>query len=234
MNYHHYLNHRSVTTGPLLAAAVLGCSTLDAQSFIDVLDGASGASTFETGVQNQLPSLGWRSISGLNLTSALIYDASLGNGALIGDQPYVNYRVEFDTTTPILANSTYTLTLQMGYISVIVGGNSGYSFQLGTVNGGIFTGLGTAASGTIAYAGNLTDGSLSVAVSQVFNTGGSVSGDNLAVQWEQTSSLGAGSSFFGFDNVTFTVSPIPEPSEYAVFTGAALLGLVVWRRRSAR
>jgi hypothetical protein len=211
--------------------ALCGALPLSAASFIGLLDGASTASTFETGSQVPLPSLGWVSISG----GSQIFDAASGNGALVGATPYDNYTVQFDTGTPILPDNIYTFTLQMGYLAGLTGGESGYSFQLGTVIGSNFTGLGSPVTGTVAYTGSMTAGVLSAPVSQVFSTGGSVSGDNLAVRWSQTSSLGGVTSdFFGIDNVTLSVSAVPEPSDYVLVTGVALLGFVAWRRRHAR
>ena len=170
-------------------------------SFIGNLNGVSTNSTFETGTVVALPSQGWTNV----LDTGLVYDGAGGNGALVHtiSGPYANYQVQHDTAVALQPSTTYTLHFDMGYLAGLTGGNSGYSFQLGALNGGIFTGLGSAVTGNAPYAGNLTAGSVSAQTNQVFVTGGSVPIGSLAVRWAQTSSLGGGTSdFFGFDNVT--------------------------------
>ncbi len=39
---------------------------------------------------------------------------------------------------------------------------------------------------------------------------------------------------WGLDNVTVSVSAVPEPSEYAAVAGLGLVGFALWRRRAAR
>lgn len=227
---HLSVNRSRLATGLVVATALLSVLPLQAQFFIDALDGTSASSTFETGSITPLPDSGWINVSG----TAQIYGTGAANGALIGTTQYDNYTVEFDTSTAIQPNTTYTFTVQMGYFAALGGGDSTYSFQLGTVNGGVFTGLGTPATGNIPYVDNMSAGTKSGPVSQAFTTGGLVSGDFLAVQWSHTSALGGGSSdHFGFDDATLTASPVPEPGEYAALSGLALLGFVAWRRRAA-
>lgn len=215
----HHLTHL------LAAGTLLSLLPVQGQMFIDSLDGVSNSSTFEIASIDPLPTLGWVNVTG----TAQVY-GGVANGALIGTTQYDNYTVQFDTSTAIQPNTTYTFSVEMGYFASLSGGNSGYSFQLGTVNGGVFTGLGTPATGTVTWTGNMSEGAKTGPISQTFTTGGSVSGDNLAVQWSQTSSLAGGSSdHFGFDNATLTA--VPEPGEYAAIASVALLGFGVWRKK---
>lgn len=220
-------NRPRLATALVVATALLSALPLHGQIFIDALDGTSASSTFETGGIDPLPNSGWINVSG----TAQIYGTGAANGALFSTTQYDNYTVQYNTSTAIQPHTTYTFTVEMGYFAALTDGESGYSFQLGTVNGGVFTGLGTPATGTITYAGNMSTGVRSAPFSQTFTTGGSVSGHNLAVQWSQISSLGGGTSdHFGFDNAT--LSAVPEPGEYAVMSGLALLGFLAWRRRA--
>ncbi len=43
---------------------------------------------------------------------------------------------------------------------------------------------------------------------------------------------GIGDESWGLDNVTVTVSPVPEPGEYAAVFGLGLVGVAAWRRRA--
>ncbi len=218
----------------LAAAGLLGVLPTQASTFITGLDGVATSSTFETGSIINLPTSSWANVVG----SARYADLAGLNGAMIGTSEYDNYTVQFNTSTPIQPDSVYTLQLQMGYYAGLTGGNSGYSFRIGTVNGGVFSPSGAAATGNFAYPGGgmgADSANLSSPVSVMVTTGALVSGDNLSIQWSQTSSLGSGSSdYFGFDNVTLSVSAVPEPREYALVTGLALIGLVAWRRRGRR
>ena len=169
-------------------------------AFVGNLNGTSNSSRFEHGSNLPFPDLGWTNISG----AARAWDLAV-NGAIIGMTDYGNYEVQFDTGVAIRANTTYTLTLDAGYMAGWVGGNSGYRFQIGTLSGTTFTPLGSAVTGTLPYPGDsMSNTAFLVAVGpQVFATGSTVSGDRLAVRLAQTSSLATlnSSNYFGFDNV---------------------------------
>lgn len=167
-------------------------------AFVGNLDGVANSSRFEHGSALLLPALGWTNVSG----SAQAWDLA-SNGAMLGTTSYGNYEVQYDTGAAIRANTTYTLSFDIGYMAGLAGGNSGYRFQIGTLNGATFTPLGSAVSGTAPYAGGMNFGTFSVTgAQQVFATGSTVSGDRLAVRFAQTSSLGSPfSDYFGFDNV---------------------------------
>jgi len=167
-------------------------------AFVGNLDGASNSSRFEHGSALLLPALGWTNVSG----TAQAWDLA-SNGAMLGTTAYGNYEVQYDTGVAIRANTTYTLTLDIGYMAGLPGGSSGYRFQIGTLNGSAFTPLGSAVSGTAPYVGGMNFSTFSVTgAQQVFATGSTVSGDSLAVRFAQTSSVGSPfSDFFGFDNV---------------------------------
>ncbi len=189
-----------VTTGTVPAAGGAGCTTIT--SDVGGLNGTSTNSTFEIGITGvALPTEGWANVTGTAQVFDLVPPA-VYSGALVGTSAYGNYQVQYATGVAIQPSTTYTLSLDMGYLAGLTGGNSGYSFQLGTLNGGVFTGLGAPVTGTAPYAGNMGGGTVSASAQQVFVTGATVSGDSLAVRWAQTSSLGGGTSdFFGFDNV---------------------------------
>jgi hypothetical protein len=168
-------------------------------AFVGGLDGASNSSRFEHGSALALPALGWTNVSG----TAQAWDLA-SNGAMLGTTPYGNYEVQYDTGVAIRANTTYTVSFDIGYMAGLTGGNSGYRFQIGTLNGATFTPLGTAITGNAPYAGASMNNSVFsiTGAQQVFAAGSTVSGDRLAIRWAQTSSVAGGTSdYFGFDNV---------------------------------
>jgi photosystem II stability/assembly factor-like uncharacterized protein len=190
--------------------------------FIGNLDGTNLSSTFDTGSKTLLPTLGWTAISG----TPMVFGYSGGDGMLIDSDNFADYAVQYATGVPILPNTTYTLQFGMGYVASIAGGDSGYSFQLGTLdNAGNFTGLGEPVTNNVPYGGNTYFGSAATLAQQVLTTGSSVSGNQLGVQWAQTSSLGAGySDYFGFRDVTLSASTnIPALSAYGdTYSGGQL------------
>lgn len=173
-----------------------------AETIISPLDEVSQESTFETGTTTPLPALGWTMVSG----TARIFDA--GNGAIIGTAPYDNYEVQYLTGTEITADTRYRVRARMGFMTGTPGGWATYLLQLGTVNGGVFTPLGSE-SGTVTYTGNLNSGISTRAVLDVV-TGSTVSGDPLAIRWAQTGSAGT-SDFFGVDDISLTIDNSPTP-----------------------
>jgi hypothetical protein len=204
---------------------LFGIGSALGQGFIGGLNGVSNSSRFDPGVNQALPAQGWVNISG----TAQVFDGAGGNGAMIHlNNGFANYTVQYDTGVAIQPSTTYTLSLNMGFIAGISGGSANYSFQLGTLNGGIFTGLGSPETGTVNYLGNLSLGVVSGSDQQVFVSGGSVSGDNLAVRWAQTLNPGP-SDFFGFDDVT--LSAVPEPSSCGLAAGFAFC---LWAFRRTR
>jgi hypothetical protein len=132
-----------------------------------------------------------------------VYDLA-ANGALCGATAYGNYQVQFLTGVPIAAWSTYSLSVNMGFVAAIGGGNAGYQLELGTSSSGVFTPL-ASKSGTVVYAGNLSSGTVSGSAQVVLVTGGTVSGAQLAVRWRQTATAGT-SDYFGLDDVVLTVT----------------------------
>lgn len=198
-----------------LVMAAVGTSSSVA-AYIAPLDGTSVESTFETGAITGMPTIGWTG-------GGRVFDA--GNGAVINvSHPYNNYQVQFITSTPVQPLSTYSLTFEMGYLAGTHGGMSTYSFELGTVNGGTFTALGSAKTGTVPYGGNMNTSWIPTTDTLVIQTDAVVSGDPLAVRWAQTSSLGSGTSdWFGFDNVRLAVEPIPEPTALLLLPAGALI-----------
>ena len=179
------------------------CTT--ATSFVGNLNGTSTASTFQTGTDTPLPSLGWTNVS----STARIWNSIGGNGALIHqNSPWGNYQVQHDTGVSVKPSTTYKLTLDMGYVAGWANGNSAYSLELGTVTGGLFTALGTAVTGNAPYAGNIFGGSISGSAQQTFTTGASASSGTMALRWAQTSAIAVSgySDWFGIDNVVLTAT----------------------------
>lgn len=201
-------------------------------AFIGGLDLISNSSIFETGAVAPLPAQGWTEVSG---AEAQIFDAG-GNGSLVATEPYANYQVEYLTGVLIQANTVYTLHFDMGFIASLTGGTADFSFQLGTTNGGVFTPLGMQI-GSISWVSNYHSTGIRSGFDDLgVNTGGVVSGDELAVRWAQTGTTGSPfSDFFCFDNVTLDATPIPEPGSFVLLATAALgLGALHGRRRRWR
>jgi hypothetical protein len=206
-----------------ISLALLPGSALG-QVFVGNLDGSSVSSTFDPGATVSLPAAGWVNVTG----AARIFDGAGGNGALIHDSsPFGNYSVEYNTGVTMLANSTYTLTLDLGFIAGVGGGEASYSMQLGLIDGGNFTGLGAPVTGTATYLGNLSSGFISGVAQQIYSSDGTVPAGSLGVRFEQTQNNGP-SDFFGIDNVRLTV--VPEPEEYAMAGAVGLLAFAVFRR----
>lgn len=224
-----------------------------AQTYVGNLDGTHLSSTFTTATDgdNPVTNFGWLAVTG----STRVFGQSGGttNDVLIGTDPFANYSVQFNTTsTPLLPNSTYTLTVRVGFVSGGVGGSASYELQMGTTTGGTnFTALAantpSLATGTIVRNNPSNTAGLSIGadlnssdlLTISFTTGASVStgSDNIAVRLAQTASSGTAlSDFFGFDQVTLSLasSAIPEPSTYAALFGASALVFAAWRRRRAR
>ena len=220
-----------------------------AQTYVGNLNGTSVQSTFTTSTDgfNAIGGFGWSLPSGATI-GAQIFGQSGGtnNDVLVaqsgtpgGPFPFNNYQVEFNTSATLLPNSTYTLSISMGFVSAGSAGTASYLFSLGTLNGTTFTVL-QSASGTINRASGPTfaatiGGNVANAQTVSFNVTTGASGlptDPIYVRWEQTASSNTGGAdYFGIDNVTLSVSAVPEPSTYAVIFGAGALGFAAWRRR---
>ncbi len=209
---------------------LLAAAGLSSASPIGGLDLVSSSSTFETNgtVSNPLPFYGWTNVSG----SARVFDWSTTlNGAMIGTTPYGNYEVQYITGVAVQPNTTYKLSVDVGYIAALTAGNSSYSLQLGTIDAFfVFTPLVAASTGSAAYAGDMSSGPFSGSETVTATTGAIVSGDILTVRWAQTGTLGSPfSDYFGFDNVLLEATPEPL-SGLTALGGIALLWL---RRRDA-
>ena len=197
----------------------------------DRLDGISTASTFQTGTTVYLPSLGWTNLTGAPVQ---VFNISGPNGTMFEvANAYGPYSVQFITDTALVANSTYTLSFEMGYNgSSGLAGNANYSFSIGTLNGSTFSALNTASGGPVSNSGVFISGFAGEVQSVTFTTGASVGPDVVAVQWAQTNTPSSGATFLAIDNVKLSYVAVPEPSAYAaIFGGLALFGMMIVRRR---
>ncbi|MES2707600.1 MAG: hypothetical protein V4726_13480 [Verrucomicrobiota bacterium] len=191
------------------------------------LDGLSISSTFETEAVATLPQAGWTDVSG----TARIFDAAGANGGIIGTGALDVYTVRYmpAQSVALLPQTRYTLHFDMGFVAGNTGGTADYSFQLGTVSGGVFTGLGETAAGTVAHTGNLYSGTVSGSANQIVVTGGTVPAGSLAVQWSVTGYSGE-TDFFGFDNVTLQTAPavdVPDTTPPRLLSAGSLNGATI-------
>jgi hypothetical protein len=217
--------------GPVIGLVLLAV-TAPAQTYLgngaNLLNGSSLASTFEVSGTISLPSLGWTPLTGSNVQ---MWDASTNGVILDIGAGFSPYSVQFITDSVIAPNATYTLSLEMGYVSGPGAGAANYAFSIGTWSGSVFTALKTEVGGPVVNNQSFASGNPGVVQSATFTTGGSVSGDVIAIQWAQTNTS-SGADFFAFDNVTLSVAAVPEPATYAGLLGALALAFAVRRRAS--
>ena len=224
---------RSVLRCFLITAPGWLATILWGQTYIGNLNGSHAHSTFEGLSTQSLPAAGWVAVTG----SPRILDNTnnmLINGAGLNYSPY---SVRYVTSTAPVANMQYTLSIAMGYAANTTPGpgSASFSFSLGTWNGSTFTALVTETGGPVVYNGWMeASSSYGVVYTATYLTGGAVSADSLAVLWAQTNTSSAPTDFFGVDNVTLTVSAIPEPATHAGIAGAMAMLAAGLRRRSLR
>jgi regulation of enolase protein 1 (concanavalin A-like superfamily) len=209
------------------AAALLGgLLSISRADYIAGLDGVSTASVLETGSIVLLPQAGWSNVTG----TARVFDTGATfNGTLIGTTAFGAYTVQYTppqavTLTP---NTRYVLHFDLGFVAGNTGGTANYSFQLGTVTGGVFTGVGTPVTGTVLRLGNMGSGVFSASAEQEFNAGNTPPTGNLSIRFSVLSYNG-NSDFFGFDNVTLSaVSLIPDGIPPAIVSAGSLNGATI-------
>ncbi|RYD31325.1 MAG: hypothetical protein EOP86_18140, partial [Verrucomicrobiaceae bacterium] len=207
-------------------ALLSGLAVSAKAEFIAGLDGVSTSSTFETGAIATLPQAGWTDISG----TARIFDGA-PNGSIIGTGPFDLFTVQYTPaeSVALVPETRYTLHFDMGFVAGNTGGTADYSFQLGTVSGGVFTGVGEAVIGTIAHAGNLYSGTVSGSAEQILVTGATVPAGSLAVQWSVTAYSGE-TDYFGFDNVTLQTGStvvVPDTTPPVLLSAGSLNGATI-------
>lgn len=224
----------------LVAGSLSLAATLTAQTYVGNLDGVSSQSTFEGLTQQSLQSagIGWTKTTGANV---VVFDNTNNVVINLTGQGFDSFAVEYRTGVPLVANSTYTLSFTMGYVSGDYTGKANYNMWLYTY-GDItsYTYLNSASGSAVpsnggAFATTNPNGSLTASVT--YTTGAVVSGDQIVVQWSSTNdgtTQFVDANYFGFDNVKLSyVSAVPEPSTYAALLGAGALGVALWRRRIA-
>src|SRR5687768_17475001 len=166
------------------AGALMACVLSAARAeFIAGLDGVSPASTFETGGIVLLPQAGWSNVTG----AARVFDTATAtfNGTVIATTPFGAYTVQYTPpqAVALTPDTKYTLHFDLGFVAGNVGGSASYSFQLGTVTEGVFTGLGSPVTGTVMRLGNMGSGVFSGSAEQEFNTGDTPPSGNLSIRW---------------------------------------------------
>jgi hypothetical protein len=161
------------------------------------LDGTTASSNFETNSRDTLPTLGWTNTS----SSASVFDLET-NGVLMGDSPFGSYEVEYATGLAMQPDTSYTLRVDMGFVSAVDGGTADFHVELGTTQGGTYAAW-SVETGTVLCVGNLSHGVISGIVQMVVVTGSVVSGDTLTIRLGQATSDGP-SDYFAFDNVTLS------------------------------
>jgi hypothetical protein len=243
--------HSTLRLSLALAASLFVSHLRAAVTYVGNLDGSHMSSTFTTSTDGfqALGPFGWTSFSG---AGGNVYGQTGGttNDVLIGVDDYDNYGVQFNTGVGVQANQVYSLSLLMGYVSGGTSTGASYDISLGTWNGSSFTAFtadtpalevgsvhrNSGPTQAASFGANIA-GAVSVTVT--YTTGASPGTDPIRVRWAQTAAGTVGpppSDFFGIDNVTLSVSAIPEPSTYAAVLGCLVMaaGFVRRRRSSAR
>lgn len=134
-----------------------------------------------------------------------------------------------DLGVAVSANTTYTLDLDGGLYTPTATKSSTLRWELGTINGGVFTAFSTFNSTTLtnvvlnqSFFGTGDE----VALAQYsFTTGSSVGSDNIAIRLEM---VDTNDGFGGFDSIV--INAIPEPGSIALI-GVGLIGLASRRGR---
>lgn len=221
---------RAASAAALLALAT---ATASAGTTVGKLDGISPDSTFENvgtfggSIALNSGAYGWTELSG---TARAFRDAVLiNNSALIsGNNATGAYAVQFDTDVAIQANTSYTLSVDLGFMTPVATRSAPYSIELGVLSsGGVFTQL-AVSNGTALMTQHFGDGA-SLTVTTAYLSGMAGSGD-LAVRLTRLDG-GTDGRWLGFDNVVLTAAPVPEPATTALF-GLGLTALLLGRRVS--
>jgi hypothetical protein len=220
----------------LLLAGCCLAGGLSAQNYVGNLNGSSVDSTFEQGTLGQFysPSIyNWTVVSGN--PEAFTYTNSIMTGGSGGGDNLAAYDLRYVfASTPLAANSTYTLSFDVGYAAgAQATGQATYRFDLGTWNGGTFTSLQSRQGVAVMNGSDDAGPSNSTTYFLNYTTGASPGSDSLYVEFAQIGANPGLPDYMSFDNVQLSyVAAIPEPSTYAaILGGLALLGTMIARRR---
>ena len=184
------------------------------------------------------------------------YDVA-GNSLASATAIYTNFDLRVDSITATMqldiidnaargtgnVNGSWQIRAVNGAWYILNGGtvtSTGMAFNAGTTysiaivsNPTTFKWDYTISNGSTSVSG--TDKSFRVSSFVTDATAGSVGGRWFLATATETSDISSQSTTFSLDNISIsTVSPIPEPSTYALLLGAASLGLVLVARRQLR
>lgn len=201
----------------LLAAGLVANPAFSAT--VGALDGVSDSSTFGSVEINQVDPFGWATEAGSATDARGLSLSAAHNPFLTPVDNHTGFVAVFDTGVAVLANTTYQLDFLVGHYSS--GGTGGtYTAQVGTLDGGVFTELGSASGDLTGQNFALFTGT-GLADQASAASGAAPGTGNVAVRL--TSS---GENFLGFDNIV--LNDVPEPGSLALM---GLGGMALLRRR---
>ena len=135
--------------------------------------------------------------------------------------------MQYNTALALQPNTTYTLTVDIGFYTTSGTSGNGWQVSLGSRNGTTFTSLSTD-TGSATYAGHLHDNVFSDNAVVQFTTGAIVSSDPVALRLSRTTT--GPTNWLGFDNVKLDATTVPELSS-SLLGALGAFALIVRRKR---